>query len=63
MPGFTNEFENNGARYVAVFVAVDAYFFESEEEFAIRKAEHAEGFLVADAMGDGVAGGGFEIGD
>ena len=63
MPGFTDEFENDGAGYVAVFVAVDAYFFEGEEEFAVREAEHAEGFLVADAMGDGCAGGGLEIGD
>ena len=63
MPGFPDEFENDGAGYVAVFVAVDAYFFESEEEFAVGEAEHAEGFLVADALGDGSAGGGFEIGD
>ena len=63
MASFTDEFENNGAGYVAVFVAVDAYFFEGEEEFAVGEAEHAEGFLVADTMGDGCAGGGFEIGD
>ena len=63
MAGFADEFENDGAGYVAVFVAVDAYFFEGEEEFAVREAEHAEGFLVADAVGDGCAGGGFEIGD
>ena len=48
---------------VAVFVAVDAYFFEGEQEFAVREAEHAEGFLVADAVGDGLAGGGFEVGN
>jgi hypothetical protein len=61
--GLADKLHDDAARDVAVLVDVDGALLVGEEELAVAEPEHAEGFELLDAGGDGADVRGFGVGD
>lgn len=61
--GLADKLHDDAAGDVTVLVDIDGTLLVGEEEFAVAEPEHAEGFELFDAGGDGIDVRGFGVGD